>query len=93
MEFELWDNYSWKAWTDPYDNLNFWTRVVIGILTPTLLVIGSVLLLGMISFERYGEDPQKRGLQNQVQYVLLMTIRTYGTYFLLRSSLKWPGTS
>ncbi len=55
-------------WSDPYKMLDGkvgfqWTLAIYVI---SVLIIGSLILLGMIIYEREGGDPQKRGLKNQV---------------------------
>ncbi len=64
MEVDL--SIGWKSWTDPYDSLNDGVKIAIGILVGIMLIFGPIMILGMLSFEKYGEDPQKRGLLNQV---------------------------
>ncbi len=54
-------------WSDPFLlNGRPIFRGAIGSWMLIQLVYGSVLHLGLASFEHYGGDPKKRGLQNQV---------------------------
>ncbi len=53
-------------WNDPYDDLNFPVRIALVILICSSLCIGTILLVGIVMFERNGGDPQKRGFVNQV---------------------------
>ncbi len=56
------------GWKDPFAALNGFTitKIFIGLLIVGLLVSGTLLYIGITSFEKYGGDPQKRGLFNQV---------------------------
>ncbi len=55
-----------ESWNDPYNKLSVGVQAGLGVFIILILVIGSVILLGIIHFERYGADPQKRGLSGQV---------------------------
>ena len=57
-------------WTDPYSFLDglIVAKVFINVLYTTNLLTGTVFYLGIIYHEKYGEDPQKRGVLNQVLY-------------------------
>ncbi len=57
------------SWTDPYSILeeNPWLKACVGTLLVGALVVGTPLLLGITLFERFGGDPQKRGVLNQVR--------------------------
>ena len=59
-------------WQDPYTGLDGHVVAKAGILLlcPVYLVIGTMLVTGLISFERHGGDPQKRSLHNQVGLVM-----------------------
>ncbi len=63
----------WIAWTDPYNALGIWAKVFLGIYVTLCVTVGTVLHLGMISYERYGQDPQKRSLNSQVNIFQLRT--------------------
>ena len=56
------------SWKDPYSLLDDCCviKTVLASLILFKLVIGSYLLIVATLFERYGGDPQKRGLMNQV---------------------------
>ncbi len=56
-------------WTDPYSHLNghYWIKILIGMSQILALAVGSGLNAGIIHFERYGGDPMKRGVLNQVK--------------------------
>ncbi len=55
-----------------------WMKVIQVIVPIFVLILGTGLLLGMISFEKYGEDPRKRGLFNQLLSQLFsITILSY----------------
>ncbi len=68
------------TWSDPFEVFNdyLWIKII-QVAVPTLvLIIGTVLLLGMISYEKYGEDPQKRGLFNQLlSQLFTITVLAY----------------
>ncbi len=51
---------------DPNDCLNPWIIAVLGFLIIISLIFGTILHGAGILYERYGGDPQKRGLTNQV---------------------------
>ena len=55
-------------WADPYDQLDgqLWIKSGIMVFQVCCLLIWTILGIGMVSYERFGEDPQKRGLGNQV---------------------------
>ncbi len=55
-------------WKDPYEYVydGFVLRTVLAVLICVVTAIGTILYLGLISFERFGGDPQKRGILNQV---------------------------
>ncbi len=57
-----------QLWTDSFLVLPNGTKIVAGSVTILLLIVGTILHSLVISFERYGADPQKRGLHNQVKY-------------------------
>ncbi len=54
------------SWSDPYNKLSLAVKTLLGIFIGFTWVFGSLLLFALISFERYGGDPQKRGLRAQV---------------------------
>ncbi len=60
-------------WTDPYNQLNGNHGVKAMIITfqSISLMAWTVLAFGIISHERFGGDPQKRGLLNQVRNILM----------------------
>ncbi len=53
-------------WEDPYDFFSLGAKSVIAGLLISFLFMGTPLYIGLISFERYGGDPNKRGFYNQV---------------------------
>ncbi len=56
------------TWSDPANVFSdyMWMKVIQVCVSVLVLILGTALILGMISFEKYGEDPQKRGLLNQL---------------------------
>ncbi len=56
------------TWTDPYGYVydRPWLRFLMGLLVIVISGFGSVLVWGLVMFERFGGDPQKRGILNQV---------------------------
>ncbi len=66
MDFKV-SSSNWVAWKDPYDVLGIPEKIFIGIFQSLCLIIGTVLIMGIVSYERYGQDPQKRSLQSQVR--------------------------
>ncbi len=54
------------SWKDPYLDLTLSHRVAIGTVICLVYFIGVLTFPPVLSFERYGADPQKRGLKNQV---------------------------
>ena len=67
-------------WSDPFDIFNDYPciKVIQVVVSIIVLILGTCLLLGMISYEKYGEDPQKRGLFNQIlSQIFAMTIVGY----------------
>ncbi len=56
------------SWECPYKTLsgNLPAQISIVLAQFGCLIIGTILTIGIISFERYGEDPQKRHILNQV---------------------------
>ncbi len=57
---------------DPFELFSIGAKVCISLVLVIFLVTGSVLYTGLISFERLGGDPQKRGLANQVRKSVLL---------------------
>ncbi len=55
-------------WSDQYSSLNHnpWIQTLLAIYVAFTLICGTCLLSGICLFERFGGDPQKRNLQNQV---------------------------
>ncbi len=54
-------------WIDPYNLENRkWPKYIIVTFGLTLLLIGTILQFGIAFFEKYGGDPQKRSVINQV---------------------------
>ncbi len=65
------------TWTDPYRTLDDspFFKVGIGLAIMVLLSVGTCFTLGIALFEKWGGDPQKRGLSNQLLYsTCLITI-------------------
>ncbi len=56
------------TFVDPYSLLEnqLFVRIGIGVYFSLILTIGTFLHIGIISYEKFGGDPQKRGIQNQV---------------------------
>ncbi len=57
------------SWIDPYFTLNLKSKSILASYIVIVLLIGTLLNVGIVSFERYGADPQKRGLTNQVNKI------------------------
>jgi hypothetical protein len=60
-----------SLWKDPYDEIHEYPELKAVILWPIsilILIIGNLMLFGIIMFERYGGDPLKRSILNQVRY-------------------------
>jgi hypothetical protein len=57
-----------SLWTDPYTELQDYPKLKAAILTIGILIlsIGNLMLYGIVLFERFGGDPQKRSILNQV---------------------------
>ena len=60
MELEIY-------WVDPYLTVHqtVWLQILVSIVLVLVLVIGIAMNLGIMVYERFGEDPQKRSIQNQ----------------------------
>ncbi len=58
-------------WSDPYDQLDgqILIKSAIVLFQTVCLLTWTILGFGMASYEQYGEDPQKRGLGNQVNFI------------------------
>ncbi len=56
------------SWQDPYCLLQGHTgaKAAIACFQFGCLILGSFLSIGIIAFERHGQDPKKRGVLNQV---------------------------
>ncbi len=56
------------SWRDPYDYVyvRLWLRILLGLVVLVITIFGTVLVCGLISFERFTGDPRKRGVLNQV---------------------------
>ncbi len=67
MDFDSLDQLA--RWKDPYDVLDGKVGAKVGIVLFQLIILcfGTMVDLSVIMFERYGEDPQKRGILNQVK--------------------------
>ncbi len=76
------------TWSDPFNIFDdyLWIKII-QISVPIMsLVLGNALLLGMISYEKYGEDPQKRGLLNQIfSQLFSLTIICYWIFIPFRT--------
>ena len=55
------------TWIDPYCYVynRPWLRFLMGLLVIVISVFGTGLVWGLVMFERFGGDPQKRGILNQ----------------------------
>ncbi len=54
-----------QLWTDPFLSVSFGVKVTTAIVGIFALCFGTVSHCLVISFERFGGDPQKRSLINQ----------------------------
>ena len=61
-------------WTDPYSVIQetLWCQILMAVVLLLLLVTGTFLHLGIMFYEKFAEDPQKRSLLNQVLHFLLL---------------------
>ena len=77
-------------WTDPYDQLDGQAGIKLFIVAyqTTCLLLFTVLGLGIVSYERSGQDPQKRGLNNQVSRYFF----TYVNLFYVASDIPISDT-
>jgi hypothetical protein len=57
-----------SLWKDPYEKIYDHPEltVVIWFIGFLNIIVGNLMLLGIILFERFGGDPQKRSILNQV---------------------------
>ncbi len=79
-------------WSDPYSVLDgqILAKVIISLLYSANLLFGTILLLGIIYYEKYGEDPQKRSSLNQVNSrVRISSINTVVIFSQLLSQMCW----
>ncbi len=54
------------TWENPYAFWNVWGKIGFALTMSLPTFVGGILFAGIISFETYGMDPQKRSLTNQV---------------------------
>ena len=54
-------------WKDPISQMDPYQKAGVGGTICFLYLYGAVLILPILSFEKYGRDPQKRGLKSQVR--------------------------
>ncbi len=55
------------TWKDPVSELSSLHCSLLGIILVFSYIFGYITLPPILSFERFGGDPQKRGLNNQVK--------------------------
>ncbi len=60
-------------WTDPYSIIQgtLSGQILMVFVLTAILVSGTMLHLGIMFYEKFGEDPQKRSLLNQVSHKLV----------------------
>ena len=72
-----------------YESLTL--RITLCLICLALMTVGSVLWFVLITFERFGGDPQKRSLSNQLTYYLgftaLLTLNVNAFTHFLRASI------
>ena len=69
-------------WT-PYElELNFWESILILMLWILIQFLGNGLLLGLIQYNRFGEDPLKRRISDQVSKKYLICPKRRGKNYL-----------
>ncbi len=61
------------SWHDPYDLVaeSVWLQILLLSIILIVLILGTVLHGSIILYEHFGGDPQKRGLVNQVDILVL----------------------
>ncbi len=63
-------------WTNPFEELSIFAKVAIGITLCFAYIFGFVIIRPILSFEKHGGDPQKRGLKNQVDIDVICFLRS-----------------
>ncbi len=68
MNVFLVSNMEDPSWSDPYRTMDGspWIKVGVTLAVIVILTSGSMLSLGVALYEKWGGDPHKRGLSNQV---------------------------
>ncbi len=56
------------TWIDPYKNLSKGAKASLGTYIITVMILGTMASICGFFFEKYGGDPQKRSLLNQVNH-------------------------
>ena len=66
-------------WSDPYRYLDGFTKTKYSILVSSIayMIIGTLVIFCVIAFERYGGDPQKRSIQNQIIFHIGILVIIY----------------
>ena len=54
------------SWKDPISELDPYQKAGVGVSICFICLFGSILIPPILSFEKYGRDPRKRGLKSQV---------------------------
>ncbi len=65
-----------EVWQDPYAIVynNLWLKLILGVFVISITITGTLLVMGLISYEKFGGDPQKRGIFNQLIAQMLSVI-------------------
>ncbi len=64
------------SWKDPISGLDVHQKALIGAWIGFTNVYGFLLIMPMVFFEKYGRDPQKRGLKSQVCILIITILNT-----------------
>ena len=72
----------------PLEDYSTNTKVCVGLIAPILLFLINFLNLGIVYYERFGHDPQKRNLYNMLLSSLCMSLTTVASLSVVFASIR-----
>ena len=72
----------------PLEDYSTNTKVCVGLIAPILLFLINFLNLGIVYYERFGHDPQKRNLYNMMLSSLCMSLTTVASLSVVFASIR-----
>ena len=72
----------------PLEDYSTNTKVCVGFIAPILLFLINFLNLGIVYYERFGHDPQKRNLYNMMLSSFCMSMTTTASFMVVFASIR-----